>query len=60
MFTEFFFCLQLDTNLSVPFLEAQNTLFAIQVVLFLFFLLGEMKDIFQFGFIFTDGEDKER
>ena len=35
-----------------------NAFFVIQV--FLFFWLGEIKDIFQFCFIFTEGEKKER
>ena len=54
-----FFCLQLDTNLSVPCLEAQNTFFAIQVVLFFFFLLGEMKDIFSLV-LFSPMEKKRK
>ena len=64
MFTVFF-CLQLETNLSVSHLKAQKAFFVIQVfvclffLIFFFFLLGEIKDIFQFCFTFTEGEKRK-
>ena len=66
MFTVFF-CLQLETNLSVSHLKAQKAFFVIQVFVCLFFfyfvcfffLLGEIKDIFQFCLTFTEGEKRK-
>ena len=43
-----FFCLQLETNLSVFGLEAQKTFFVIQVFLFLFYHWVKLKIFFNF------------
>ena len=59
MFTEFFSaCNWIQTSRSPA--SKRRTLFLRFKLSFFFFLLGEMKDISQFGFIFTDGEEKER
>ena len=55
-----FFCLQLDTNLSVPCLEAQSTFFAIQVVLFFFFFYWVKWKIFFSLVLFSPMEKKRK
>ena len=54
-----FFCLQLETNLSVSCLETQNIFFVIQGFLFLFFWLSEIKKIF-FSFVLYSPRERKR
>ena len=55
-----FFCLQLETNLSVSCLETQNIFFVIQGFLFLFFWLSEIKKIFFSFVLYSPTEEKRK
>mgnify|MGYP006963823545 CR=1 FL=1 len=54
-----FFCLQLETNLSISCLEAQNIFFVIQGFLFLFFDWVKWKIFFSFV-LFSSREKKRK